>query len=204
MGAESGMRDTPTVTVPETANWRVMTWNVHGAARPDLRAVAAAIASQDADVVVLQEVRPEPGGRTRCVDRHAVHVGTQAPPVHRCDVVAVGGDGDHDAADARLAEARRVAAIIDEIGSDPVPIVAGDLNDGEDRSIIDALRGVEAARPSATCPSLAPTEVLDHVLVPADATDVTATVPAPGPPWSALSDHLPVTVSFRLAITPGV
>ena len=36
---------------------RVMTWNVQGARRPDLRGWARAIADQDPDIVALQEVR---------------------------------------------------------------------------------------------------------------------------------------------------
>jgi endonuclease/exonuclease/phosphatase family metal-dependent hydrolase len=36
---------------------RVLTWNLHGAARPDLSAVAALLRSVEADVVALQEVR---------------------------------------------------------------------------------------------------------------------------------------------------
>lgn len=39
------------------ATWRVLTWNVRGAARPDLRAIAEAIESYRPDVVALQEVR---------------------------------------------------------------------------------------------------------------------------------------------------
>jgi endonuclease/exonuclease/phosphatase family metal-dependent hydrolase len=37
--------------------WRVMTWNVRGAARPDLAAVAAVIAEQRPDVIAMQEIR---------------------------------------------------------------------------------------------------------------------------------------------------
>ena len=37
--------------------WRVMTWNIRGAAQPDLDRIAAAIREQRPDVVALQEVR---------------------------------------------------------------------------------------------------------------------------------------------------
>jgi endonuclease/exonuclease/phosphatase family metal-dependent hydrolase len=110
----------------------------------------------------------------------------------------------HDAVAARRAEASRVAAIIADIGTDTPPIIAGDLNDDDDPEVIASLPAVEFARPSATCPADAPVRVLDHVLVPATATGVTASVPRPGPTWASLSDHLPVTVDFRLPITPGV
>ena len=37
--------------------WRVTTWNIRGAAQPDLDRIAAAIREQRPDVVALQEVR---------------------------------------------------------------------------------------------------------------------------------------------------
>lgn len=133
----------------------------------------------------------------------------------------------HADAPARLAEAHRVAALTTdltqqldsvsdssrlatqighrtEVGGDgaarrTVPVVvAGDFNDGDDAAIIDALPGIEQIRPSNTNPAATPSQVLDHVLTPAEATDVSVTVPAGGPAWAALSDHLPVTVRFRL------
>ncbi len=39
------------------AGWRILTWNVHGSARPDLDRIAAVLADQRADVVALQEIR---------------------------------------------------------------------------------------------------------------------------------------------------
>ena len=39
------------------ATWRVLTWNIHGAARPDLGLLAAVVARAAPDVVALQEVR---------------------------------------------------------------------------------------------------------------------------------------------------
>lgn len=40
-----------------THNWRVVTWNLHGAARPDLVLVAAALRELQPDAVALQEVQ---------------------------------------------------------------------------------------------------------------------------------------------------
>jgi endonuclease/exonuclease/phosphatase family metal-dependent hydrolase len=47
-------------------------------------------------------------------------------------------------------------------------------------------------------PAAAPTHVLDHVFLMADANNVATTVPAGGAEWAELSDHLPVTVRFDL------
>jgi endonuclease/exonuclease/phosphatase family metal-dependent hydrolase len=41
----------------QDSTWRVMTWNVRGAARPDLTRIATIIGDQRPDVVALQEVR---------------------------------------------------------------------------------------------------------------------------------------------------
>ncbi|MEO5899644.1 MAG: endonuclease/exonuclease/phosphatase family protein [Ilumatobacteraceae bacterium] len=38
-------------------NWRVMTWNIRGAARPDLRRIADVVRDLHPDVVAMQEVR---------------------------------------------------------------------------------------------------------------------------------------------------
>jgi endonuclease/exonuclease/phosphatase family metal-dependent hydrolase len=98
-----------------------------------------------------------------------------------------------------------VAAIVDAIGDDPSPVVAGDFNDADDPTIIETLPGVEHVVPSSTNPSEHPTQVLDHVLVADDATDVSVDVPAGGAEWAAISDHLPVTVRFSLpSVTPGI
>jgi endonuclease/exonuclease/phosphatase family metal-dependent hydrolase len=45
--------------MPDSAphRWRVLTWNVHGSADPDLAPIAAAIAQAHPDVACLQEVR---------------------------------------------------------------------------------------------------------------------------------------------------
>jgi endonuclease/exonuclease/phosphatase family metal-dependent hydrolase len=38
-------------------SWRVMTWNVHGAAQPDLQRLAEAVRDQRPDVLAVQEIR---------------------------------------------------------------------------------------------------------------------------------------------------
>jgi endonuclease/exonuclease/phosphatase family metal-dependent hydrolase len=45
-----------------------------------------------------------------------------------------------------------------------------------------------------------PAQLLDHVLLPAAATDVSVSVPRGGTDWAAISDHLPVTVRFSIPI----
>lgn len=104
----------------------------------------------------------------------------------------------HDDDASRRAEAGRVSELVANIGDDPPPIVAGDFNDADDPSIIDALPGVEHVVPPMSNPSNDPSQLLDHVLLPADATDVTVSVPSGGPQWTAISDHLPVTVRCTL------
>ena len=104
----------------------------------------------------------------------------------------------HDDADSRRAEAARVSELVENIGDDPPPVVVGDFNDAGDPSIIEILPGVEHVVPSMSNPSAAPTQLLDHVLLPETATDVTAAVPSGGADWAAISDHLPVTVRFTL------
>ena len=104
----------------------------------------------------------------------------------------------HENAAARRAEAVRVRGIVGEHGDEPPAIIAGDFNDAEDATIIDALPGIEHETPSFTNPSENPSQVLDHVLLPVDAEHVSVTVPAGGATWAAISDHLPVTVRFTL------
>lgn len=104
----------------------------------------------------------------------------------------------HRDAASRRAEAARVSELVAEIGDDPPPVVAGDFNDADDPSIIEALPGTEHVVPNLSNPSEAPTQLLDHVLLPPHATDVDASVPAGGADWAAMSDHLPVTVRFTL------
>ena len=109
----------------------------------------------------------------------------------------------HEDPEMRRAEATRVSDIVAGIGDDPQPVVAGDFNDAGDPTIIDALPGIEHVVPSASSPADTPVQLLDHVLLPADVTDVAVTVPAGGPEWAAISDHLPVTVRFSLPSVPS-
>ncbi len=104
----------------------------------------------------------------------------------------------HQDANSRRAEAARVSELVAGIGDDPPPVVAGDFNDADDPTIIDALPGVEHVVPAMSNPSEGPTQLLDHVLLPEQATDVDVSVPSGGPEWAAISDHLPVTVRFTL------
>ena len=235
--------------VPHTAQgWTVLTWNVHGSARPDIEALATAIASETPDVVTVQEIRKQQAAslattlqmRYAWSLKHAPYTrlmwwrseGLAILTPHLLDAVGhtevsddqpirswrrriaqwgLVGRADrsmlmiynlhlspHDDADARRAEAVRVSELVAAIGTDPFPVVAGDFNDSGDPSIIDALPGVEHVVPSMTNPSASPSQLLDHVLLPAEATNVTASVPSGGPAWVAISDHLPVTVRFTL------
>ena len=110
----------------------------------------------------------------------------------------------HDDAEARWLEAHRVRELVASIGDDPYPVVAGDFNDADEPMIVAELPGIEHLEPSPTNPAESPHQRLDHVLLPVDATDVAVTVPAGGPEWAAMSDHLPVTVRFTLPMSPGV
>jgi endonuclease/exonuclease/phosphatase family metal-dependent hydrolase len=245
--------DPPDRGVPR---WTVLTWNVHGSARPDVAAVAAAIRDRSPDVVVVQEIRRRQAAAlattlqmryswslkhspyTRLMWWRAEGMAILTP--HLLDAVGhteisddqpkrswrrriaqwgLVGRADrsmlmiynlhlspHDDADARRTEAARVSALVASIGDDPPAIVAGDFNDADDPSIIDVLPGMEHVVPPMTNPSDAPTQLLDHVLLPAHASDVSVSVPDGGAAWAAISDHLPVTVSFDLpvGVTPGV
>jgi endonuclease/exonuclease/phosphatase family metal-dependent hydrolase len=106
-----------------------------------------------------------------------------------------------DAAAARVAEARRAAELVAADGA-PV-LVCGDLNDDVETEVVEALPAVDVDGAGPTSPADAPRRRLDHVLVPAAATDVTVDVPPGGATWAELSDHLPVTVSFGLAWVEG-
>jgi endonuclease/exonuclease/phosphatase family metal-dependent hydrolase len=111
----------------------------------------------------------------------------------------------HDADDSRRAEAERVGELVASIGADPPPVVAGDFNDAGDPSIIELLPGVEHVAAPMSNPSEAPSQALDHVLLPADARNVSVSAPDGGELWAAISDHLPVTVRFTLpSETTGV
>lgn len=104
----------------------------------------------------------------------------------------------HDSPASRREEAVRLAAVVAEHGDESPAIVAGDFNDSDDSNIIYALPGIEHLVPGNTSPADEPTQLLDHVLLPSNAKQVSVTVPAGGATWAAISDHLPVTVRFRL------
>ncbi len=109
----------------------------------------------------------------------------------------------HDLAAQRLREANRIAEIVGLHGPVPPAVVAGDLNDWGEPAIIAALPGVEALAAPVSNPASSPTQALDHVLVPADATGVSVSAPSGGRDWAELSDHLPVTVRFTLDWVAG-
>lgn len=104
----------------------------------------------------------------------------------------------HDDAESRRSEAARVRDIVTAIGDDPPAIIAGDFNDGDDPTIIEALAGIEHVATPPTNPADVPTQVLDHVLLPRNASEVSVNVPTGGANWAAISDHLPVTSRFTL------
>jgi endonuclease/exonuclease/phosphatase family metal-dependent hydrolase len=106
-------------------------------------------------------------------------------------------------ASERRAEAVSVTEIVESHGDAPPAIVAGDFNDDTDSNIIFALPGVEHITPPKTNPADSPTQVLDHVLLPPEAREVTVTVPAGSAEWAELADHLPVTVRFALDWVTG-
>jgi endonuclease/exonuclease/phosphatase family metal-dependent hydrolase len=114
------------------------------------------------------------------------------------DIHLSGGNAAQD----RLDQAQRVAALIAEHGGAPA-IVAGDLNDADEPAVIGALPGIEGSATAATNPAGTPTDRIDHVVVPDAATDISVKVPTGGAEWAALSDHLPVTTTFTLDWVEG-
>lgn len=109
----------------------------------------------------------------------------------------------HDRSDERRLEALRIAELVAEHGEAPPAIVAGDFNDENEPIVIATLPGIEHVSPPPTNPSEAPTAAIDHVLVPAEARQVSVSVPAGNDEWAELSDHLPVTVRFTLSWVQG-
>ena len=238
----------PDRAAEQAGSWAVLTWNVHGSARPDVDAIATAVNSQAPDAVVLQEIRkqqvaalaPSLGMRYSWVVKHYPYTrlmwwraeGMAIMTPHLLDAVGhtevsddqpirswrrriaqwgLVGRADrsmlmiynlhlspHQDAESRRTEAARASELVASIGDNPPPVVAGDFNDADDPSIIEALPGIEHAVPAMSNPSEAPTQLLDHVLLPTEATDVTVSVPAGGAEWAAISDHLPVTVRFTV------
>ncbi|MGA9276023.1 endonuclease/exonuclease/phosphatase family protein [Ilumatobacter sp.] len=121
----------------------------------------------------------------------------ERPDGSRCRVFNV-HLSPHDLAEQRRTEAERITAIAGRFGDGTPTVVAGDFNDHGTSEIVDLLPGIEALPPPPTNPSERPTDHLDHVLVPATATDVSVSAPAGGDEWAELSDHLPLTVRFSL------
>ena len=105
----------------------------------------------------------------------------------------------HEDAAARRSEAVRVTELVAEHGDDPPAIVAGDFNDEGDPHIIFALPGIEHMVPQPSNPADTPPQVLDHGRRPPHAPGLSVTVPAGGPEWAAISDHLPGTVRFTVS-----
>lgn len=105
------------------------------------------------------------------------------------------------AADERIAQARRVAALVN--GERPrTAVVAGDLNDADELEVIRELHAAGLRDPGGgpTNPSIAPRQRLDHVLVPDQARVTELDQPDGGDWWWALSDHVPVLVAFEREI----
>ena len=104
----------------------------------------------------------------------------------------------HDLRDERLEEAARVSALAAEFGPRPPILLGGDFNDHGEVETLERLPGVEHVPSPPTNPAHEPVDALDHILLPADVTDVALEVPAGGKRWDRVSDHLPVTVTFQL------
>ena len=102
----------------------------------------------------------------------------------------------HDA-DDRIAQARRVAAII---GARRPAVVAGDLNAVDEVEVIREFGTAGLMDPGgdSSNPSIAPVRRLDYVLVPESATVTARLTPDGGERWHTLSDHLPVLVEFSV------
>jgi endonuclease/exonuclease/phosphatase family metal-dependent hydrolase len=96
----------------------------------------------------------------------------------------------------RRAEAARLAHLVRTHRIAGTFAIAGDFNDDTDVAVIAAMPGIEHLPAPYTNPSEAPTQALDHVLLPPDAVDVSMSIPAGGAEWAELSDHLPLTVRF--------
>lgn len=230
------------------ARWKVSAWNLHGSSKPDIAAIAAAVAAIGPDVLSAQEVRrgqarrlarqlgwhhvwgrkhhpytplmwwrtegiavltPHPLSHVvRTTISHGVSTWTHRHRVLLAVTVtrneaAVRVYDTHLAAhdtDARITQARRVAEHVIADAA-PVPVVAGDLNahHHDEVEILRELRaaGLEDAGADSTFPSHAPQQRLDRVLVPTTANVIASDTPDPGDTWSALSDHLLLTVTFE-------
>ena len=108
----------------------------------------------------------------------------------------------HDDAEERLKQARAVRALV-ETSTMPT-VVAGDLNDHNEASVVDTI-AVDTHRDAWTIavlrspngltnPSHAPFQRLDHILIPVEWTVESVEVPTTDDRWSTASDHLPVVM----------
>jgi endonuclease/exonuclease/phosphatase family metal-dependent hydrolase len=236
--------------------WTVVSWNLHGSARPRVAGAAEALRGLGADVISLQEVQREQAaqiagalgaqhvwgfkhyGFALQFRRRAEGLAVLTPHQVQLDGVQVISEArrtyswrrrilvealveradasgyrvldvhlsPEDLAVQRRGEAARVADRV-KLRDAPATIVAGDLNDANEPAIVATLEAVglrdawSGSTPAFTSPARAPMQTLDHVLVPAAATDVRVDVP-PGN-WAAWSDHLPVRATFTLQWAKG-
>ncbi|MEP7201763.1 MAG: endonuclease/exonuclease/phosphatase family protein [Ilumatobacteraceae bacterium] len=102
----------------------------------------------------------------------------------------------HDA-DERIAQARRVVALI---GDRRPAVVAGDFNSPDEVEVIREFSAAGLVDPGGdfTNPSIAPRQRLDFVLVPESATVTAMLAPDGGEQWNDISDHLPVLVELTV------
>lgn len=226
-------------------HWSVTTWNVHGSEGPPIDGLAATIAAQSPDVVVLQEIRhAQARSLAKALRMHAHWTQKHYPysPLvywkaeglailspHRMTStgdaeltlgesrssymrrIVQWADIDRDGGRLRVynthfssagavyerrAEAARLSYLVRTHRSSGTVVIAGDFNDDTDVAVIAAMPSVEHLTPPCTNPAADPTQRLDHVLLPPDATDVSMSVPGGGDEWAELSDHLPLTVRF--------
>lgn len=100
----------------------------------------------------------------------------------------------------RLAQANRLLAVVDREKPSATVVVAGDLNAADEADLIErfAIIGLGDHGGDNTSPAHDPSQRIDFVLVPDDATAVSTDTPPGGPDWARLSDHLPVTVTFTV------
>ena len=100
-------------------------------------------------------------------------------------------------ADDRIAQARRVVAII---GARRPAVVAGDLNAVDELEVLREFgaAGLVDSGGDFSNPSIAPVRRLDYVLIPETATVNARLTPDGGERWHELSDHLPVLVEFAV------
>ncbi|MEX0846320.1 MAG: endonuclease/exonuclease/phosphatase family protein [Ilumatobacteraceae bacterium] len=127
----------------------------------------------------------------------AATVQRDAETVRLYDTHLASGGG---AADERIAQAARVAALINS-ENPPMAVAAGDLNDAGEIEVVREFHAAGLRDPGGgpTNPSIAPRNRLDHVLVPEAARVVEQQQPDGGEWWWAISDHVPALVAFTVA-----